>query len=807
MTHTYQLIDVWRFLHPTALQYTYHHSHGASRLNHIYVPRHFLSHVSSSSISKHAISDHCLVTFKGNFPASKHLRKSYNWKINNTILDNEHYQLVIRNELLQIFQSNRYGTQNPLQRWLSIKSKLIHLTKQYSRELAQLKREQFDYYHQYLNTLSLQLHTQPALLPDVKHAQAILKLLYARKVYGIQIRSKLHPVPNIHTSLLHIKEEKRHTQTFIHDYHNLHNLSSGGEDIYRAIYNDYRHTFDKRSSPSHPIDFNIFSLPHVPSGLFQQLLQDITPQELEDTLQSLNLEASPGMDGLSVHWYKCFYTELYPYLLAMYNYIFSNPTIPSEFGKIQGILIPKDIHHVSLHTVRFLSIYNVDFKLFTKILVTRLQFDIPHIIHPCQYGIPGADPIHHILGQLRDFIQFQHQRSQSSYALLATDFSRAFDTLKLPYLYQVLLARGFPPLFINILQALYNSRTVILKVNSRNLTGFPMTTGLSQGCPLSSIMFSIAMTPLMYHMQHLLTGLTIRNATLSTISYIDDFSYIIQSPSEARTVIQNLTSYGNISGIRLNLTKSKMLCLDSSMRPLYDPIVNTTDTLRILGIHWKTNLSHTISFNGSKIVGTLTSLLRRYTYSFPTLEGRVYFVNTFIYSQLYFFLQILPFQAKHIALLRKLVGYFLWKHYPLRIAHSVLTNDYSSGGLRLKNFHLQGLALRIHRTLQLVCHYQHSFSYDYLQTILQHIDPVAPLDIQQWRHFNPFFEDVYIHLSYFLIAQTALDTFTTQNIYRYLTHQEDPHVPNIVRHFPRFNWSLIFQNLRSVRQYDLGYDI
>ena len=66
---------------------------------------------------------------------------------------------------------------------------------------------------------------------------------------------------------------------------------------------------------------------------------------------------------------------------------------------------------------------------------------------------------------------------------------------------------------------------------------------------------------------------------------------------------------------------------------------------------------------------------------------------------------------------------------------------------------------------------------------------------------------MYIHLSYFLIAQTALDTFTTQNIYRYLIHQEDPHVPNIVRHFPRFNWSLIFHNLRSVRQYDLGYDL
>ena len=139
---------------------------------------------------------------------------------------------------------------------------------------------------------------------------------------------------------------------------------------------------------------------------------------------------------------------------------------------------------------------------------------MPEIIHPHQYGIPGGDPIHIILGQIRDFIQYLQISNQSSYALLATDFSRAFDTLNLTYLYQVLTALGFPEQFIKILKSLYKSRTVILKVNSRNLPGIHVSTGLSQGCPLSSIMFTIAMTPLMYHLHHIITGITIRSATL-----------------------------------------------------------------------------------------------------------------------------------------------------------------------------------------------------------------------------------------------------------------------------------------------------
>jgi hypothetical protein len=169
-------------------------------------------------------------------------------------------------------------------------------------------------------------------------------------------------------------------------------------------------------------------------------------------------------------------------------------------------------------------------------------------------------------------------------------------------------------------------------------------------------------------------------------------------------------------------------------------------------------------------------------------------------------LQILPFHAKHTAQLRKLVGYFLWHGHPIRIAHSTLTTDHSQGGLNLKNFQLQGLALRINRALQLVCYYTHSFSYEFLQNILRHIDTVAPLDVQRWRYYNPFFEDVYIHLSYFIIAQTPLDTFTTKTLYQYLQRHTDRNIPNIAQHYPHYDWPLIFNNIHFIQQYAIGYD-
>jgi hypothetical protein len=148
------------------------------------------------------------------------------------------------------------------------------------------------------------------------------------------------------------------------------------------------------------------------------------------------------------------------------------------------------------------------------------------------------------------------------------------------------------------------------------------------------------------------------------------------------------------------------------------------------------------------------------------------------------------------------VGYFLWPQACLRISHKVLTNLPSEGGLNLKDLKLQGLALRINRTLQLICHHDTTFSYAYLHNILSHIETVAPLNIQPWKHFNYLFNDVYIELTYILIQQLPIDDFTTQKIYLNLLVRPNRPVPPMEAQFPDYQWSQIYNNIYSLRQYE-----
>jgi hypothetical protein len=707
-----------------------------------------------------------------------------------------------------IRDKQRYSTLSPSDRWIHVKNRLIFLTKIFSKDMAQLRQEQLNYHFSILHSLARRLHNDPTILPRVKKAQAEVKHLYNAKLQGIVVRSRLPSPPGLSASLLHIKEDKRRQrQTFIQTYHDIHQQSHEAENIYSAILSDFRSYFQTAfDSQSSLIDFTSF-LPSFPSGIAQQLLQPITIFELNEAISHLNSTASSGIDGLSPLWYKFFVSEISPYLCDMYNSFINEGVIPTHFGRIVGIVIPKNPKHISLNTTRFLSVYNVDYKLFSKILVTRLSPFLSHVLHPKQYGVPGAPPIYIILSQLRDLIRYTKLTPNSAQAIFTTDFTRAFDSVCLTYLYVILQELGFPPQFIKILRALFNSRLVSLKINGRLLSSFCMQRGLSQGCPLSSVLFSLALTPLMFTLSQRLSGITLHTHTLNVLSYIDDITYIIQDPSEVCSTFNLLHKFGNISQIKLNCAKSKILCFSDTLRVEYGKVCPIVDHISILGIQWFPTIQQTVKNNGDLLIRRAVAIMTKYKYLFHTLSHRIYFLNTYIFSALYYFLQILPFSSAQYALLNKYVGYTIWQNQFLRINRIVLYAPYHQGGLNLKDINLQGQALRLHRHLQLLCNYPNNFSYDFMLYVMYHIDLTAPLNIRPFHHIFPQLTDTYIELTYLHLQQKDFDDFTTQLIYRKLYERLPPSLSALPMKYPTHNWNTIFQNFIFLRRFPQIYDV
>ena len=85
-----------------------------------------------------------------------------------------------------------------------------------------------------------------------------------------------------------------------------------------------------------------------------------------------------------------------------------------------------------------------------------------------------------------------------SHALLLIDFEKAFDTVNWDYLDTLLEKLGFGPYYRRCIRALYWGATAQVRVNGCLSHPFPIQRGTRQGCPLSPLLFALAIEPLAY---------------------------------------------------------------------------------------------------------------------------------------------------------------------------------------------------------------------------------------------------------------------------------------------------------------------
>lgn len=80
--------------------------------------------------------------------------------------------------------------------------------------------------------------------------------------------------------------------------------------------------------------------------------------------------------------------------------------------------------------------------------------------------------------------------------LLSMDLHKAFDSLSWHYLFCVLETLGFDSFFLTILQALYNTPITQVSIKGFKSSILSIQRGTRQGCPLSVLLFMLAIEPL-----------------------------------------------------------------------------------------------------------------------------------------------------------------------------------------------------------------------------------------------------------------------------------------------------------------------
>ena len=129
-------------------------------------------------------------------------------------------------------------------------------------------------------------------------------------------------------------------------------------------------------------------------------------------------------------------------------------------------LIPKEVNPSSFDGFRPIPLCNASYKILSKVLASKFQNLLGRLICPLQGGFVKVRHLFDNVIQVQEALHSSFQRKEKG-MLIKLDMKNAFDRVKIPFLYDVLLSFGFSFDFLNLIKACTNKPWIVPLVNGR----------------------------------------------------------------------------------------------------------------------------------------------------------------------------------------------------------------------------------------------------------------------------------------------------------------------------------------------------
>jgi len=242
-------------------------------------------------------------------------------------------------------------------------------------------------------------------------------------------------------------------------------------------------------------------------------------------------------------------------------------------------LIPKVSSPQRLNDFRPISLVGCMYKVLAKILVNRLRTVIGSVVSDAQSAfVKGKHILDGILVATEAVDEARHLKKEM--LLFKVDFEKAYDSVDLKYLDEVIKRMNFPTLWRKWMSECVGTATASVLVNGSPTDEFNIECGLRQGDPLSPFLFLLAAEGLNVLMLSLLEAELFQgykvgrgeDMCLSHLQFTDD-TLIIGKKSwlNVRSMRAVLLIFEQLSGLRVNFHKSWLTGINVSDSWLWQP--------------------------------------------------------------------------------------------------------------------------------------------------------------------------------------------------------------------------------------------
>ena len=702
------LSDVCRKQHTEEKLYTWCRTtpFTARRLDYIFTDSTLETKITEATIKPFAHSDHRLVC--ACFKINEFQRGPGYWKLNSSLLNDADFKTEVNNLIDNHFEE--YQDETPGIAWEMFKVYLKQLATTYAMKKASMIKQTQKSKQQQLAIAEERITKDPQdreALQEIQKLRTDIELYEMSKARGAQIRSREK----------WIDEGEKNTKYYLGleksrgAANNITKLKFGQQStdnpktILKEIKSFYENLYKR---PANDVDEHITdhflkdeTYPILSDEEKMDCEEDITIEELTNALNLLNNNSAPGSDGLPPVFYKTFWEKLKGHFHKCLQYAVNSEKLSFSMrnGIIRLLHKGKDLDRQNLSNYRPITLTNTDYKIVTKVLALRMQKVIKTIINEDQAGFVKGRNIATHLRQIDDIIAYLNNKNKPR-ALIALDFAKAFDTLSKKCIVQSLETFNFGPRFIGFVKTIMKDTESCIINGGWISDRFNTERGIRQGCPLSPLLFIVAVEMMAIKIRNCkeIQGIKVndqQNGTHKIIQFADDTTLTMKDERDIRKTVEIIEKFQAFSGLKLNKLKCQGTWLGSRKNETGNcgGIRMLKEKIKILGIYFSSeNEASLIEENWTEKIEKILRVIKKWENRNPSLYGKVILVKTLLLSQLSHLIQALACPETMINRINSIIYRFLWKRRYNnkkafeKIKRSVLSLKISEGGLNMINF-------------------------------------------------------------------------------------------------------------------------
>ncbi len=475
------------------------------------------------------------------------------------------------------------------------------------------------------------------------------------------------------------------------------------ESKLKVAHEFYSNLYEYKDDDDHASFLDKVNITPFSSEANLKLNLELTKGELATVLKRSGDTAS-GPDGIGYKLIKTCWSFYGEVLLNSWNHALLTGTLAqSHRESVICLLQKKGKDRRVIGNLRPITLSNCDIKVITKAITKRCNTILNSVLNPHQTAyIPGRI-VHDNLRTVDIVKDMCHSHKIEGY-LVSLDAKKAFDSVNHNFIDGVLCKFNCSEYFRKIVRVLYHNITSRVIVNGYLSDKFPIQRSVKQGDALSCVLFIMCMETVIKSINQnpLIASIRINNVVVpKVLAFADDIAVLVSNKTSIIETIKEYNLFSKVSGLYLNVDKTEIMNLKSSVvdesiildGTSEQTIIRFTSNVTICGKFFSLDCNAEHSHNVLAKIDKLSKALSAWSKRSLSIFGRNLILKTFGLSQLIYSMQNSVFTETDLINIERICYNFLWNKKSdktkafERIGRSKLKMEYNNGGINAPDIH------------------------------------------------------------------------------------------------------------------------